>query len=123
MSSRCPEPVWTDRRPLVLVLVAAACLSGCTSTSDSRRSDADHRPTAVATTVKAADPTASPSTQPAARVLRVAADPNNLPFSNERREGFENRIAELVARDLGLTVEYAWRAQRRGFFREALRTD
>ena len=34
------------------------------------------------------------------KVLRVCADPNNLPFSNEREEGFENRIARLVSRDL-----------------------
>lgn len=54
------------------------------------------------------------------RVLRVAADPNNLPFTNARLEGFENRIAELIARELGCRVEYRWRAQRRGFFRNAL---
>src|SRR5690554_6834800 len=46
------------------------------------------------------------------RVLRVAADPNNLPFSNERGEGFENKLAELVARELGVKLEYEWRAQR-----------
>jgi mxaJ protein len=55
------------------------------------------------------------------RVLRVAADPNNLPFSNERGEGFENRILELVARELGAHIEYTWRAQRRGFFRETMK--
>ncbi|HEY2026395.1 MAG TPA: substrate-binding domain-containing protein [Gemmatimonadaceae bacterium] len=54
-------------------------------------------------------------------VLRVCADPNNLPFSNERREGFENRLADLVARDLGRTVEYTWWAQRRGFIRNTLK--
>jgi mxaJ protein len=54
-------------------------------------------------------------------VLRVCADPNNLPFSNRRMEGFENKIAELVAREMGATVEYTWRAQRRGFIRETLR--
>jgi len=54
-------------------------------------------------------------------VLRVCADPNNLPFSNERREGFENRLAELIAREMGLTVEYTWWAQRRGFARNTLR--
>lgn len=54
------------------------------------------------------------------RVLRVAADPNNLPFSNERREGFENRIAELMAKDLGARLEYMWWPQRRGFFRETV---
>lgn len=44
--------------------------------------------------------------RPAARELRVCADPNNLPFSNRRLEGFENRLAELVAHDLGATVSY-----------------
>src|SRR2546423_2023054 len=53
-------------------------------------------------------------------VLRIAADPNNLPFSNEKLEGFENKIAELIARDLNAEIEYCWRAQRRGFFRETL---
>ena len=54
-------------------------------------------------------------------VLRVAADPNNLPFSNDRGEGFENKIAELIARELHCKLEYRWRAQRRGFFRETLK--
>ncbi|MDF1503468.1 substrate-binding domain-containing protein [Roseisolibacter sp. H3M3-2] len=57
---------------------------------------------------------------PPRRVLRVCADPNNLPFSNRKEEGFENRLAELVARELGARVEYTWWAQRRGFFRETL---
>lgn len=58
---------------------------------------------------------------PAAAALRVCADPNNLPFSNERLEGFENRLAELVARELDLAgVRYTWWAQRRGFFRNTL---
>jgi mxaJ protein len=56
-----------------------------------------------------------------ARTLRVCADPNNLPFSNERGDGFENRIVQLVAEELGAEVEYSWRAQRRGFLRETLR--
>ena len=61
------------------------------------------------------------STSPNAQgALRVCADPNNLPFSNDRREGFENRIAELVARELGDRVEYTWWAQRRGFIRNTL---
>jgi len=55
------------------------------------------------------------------RVLKVAADPNNLPCSNERREGFENKIIELVAAELGARVEYTWWAQRRGFFRNTLK--
>jgi quinoprotein dehydrogenase-associated probable ABC transporter substrate-binding protein len=56
----------------------------------------------------------------AANELKVCADPNNLPFSNERQEGFENRIAEIVARDLNAKVRYTWWAQRRGFVRSTL---
>ncbi|HEX2722307.1 MAG TPA: substrate-binding domain-containing protein [Gemmatimonadaceae bacterium] len=52
--------------------------------------------------------------------LRVCADPNNLPFSNARGEGFENRIAELIARDMNARVKYTWWAQRRGFIRNTL---
>ena len=55
------------------------------------------------------------------RVLRVCADPNNLPFSNDDREGFENRIAELVGDEIGARIEYVWWAQRRGFVRNTLR--
>jgi len=53
--------------------------------------------------------------------LRVCADPNNLPFSNARGEGFENRLAALVARELGAELRYTWWAQRRGFLRNTLR--
>ncbi len=56
-----------------------------------------------------------------ASVLRVCADPNNLPFSNEKGEGFENRLAELLAGEMGRRVEYTWWAQRRGFIRNTLR--
>jgi len=54
------------------------------------------------------------------RVLRVCADPNNLPFSNQAGQGFENRLAELLGQTLGEKVEYTWWAQRRGFLRETL---
>lgn len=55
--------------------------------------------------------------------LRVCADPNNLPFSDAQQNGFENKLAELVARELGKTVSYTWRAQRRGFVRNTLKTE
>ena len=55
------------------------------------------------------------------RVLRVCEDPNNLPFSNRAGEGFENKIAELLARELGWTLEYTWFPQRMGFIRNTLR--
>lgn len=57
---------------------------------------------------------------PDAGVLRVCADPNNLPFSNDREEGFENQIGRLVAHDLGRRLEYYWQPQRRGFIRTTL---
>jgi len=55
------------------------------------------------------------------RVLRVCADPNNLPFSNQAGEGFENRLAELIADEMGAEVRYTWFAQRRGFVRNTLK--
>jgi quinoprotein dehydrogenase-associated probable ABC transporter substrate-binding protein len=60
------------------------------------------------------------ATLQAAQPLRVCSDPNNLPFSNQRQEGFENRIARLLAAELKTTVEYYWWAQRRGFVRSTL---
>ena len=54
------------------------------------------------------------------RELRVCADPNNLPFSNRREEGFENRLAELIATELDSRVRYTWWPQRRGFIRNTL---
>jgi mxaJ protein len=56
----------------------------------------------------------------AAGTLRVCSDPNNLPFSNERGEGFENRIAELLARETGSTLQYTWWSQRRSFVKFTL---
>ena len=54
------------------------------------------------------------------RTLVVCADPNNLPFSDRARRGFENKIIELVAKDLGAKVSYVWWAQRRGYVRNTL---
>jgi quinoprotein dehydrogenase-associated probable ABC transporter substrate-binding protein len=54
-------------------------------------------------------------------VFRVCADPNNLPFSSEARDGFENRIADLLAKDLGMPVTYTWFPQRMGFIRNTLK--
>ena len=53
--------------------------------------------------------------------FKVCADPHYLPWSNEREEGFENRIASLLAGALGLPVEYTWFPQRMGFIRNTLR--
>src|ERR1700722_2059591 len=54
------------------------------------------------------------------KVLRVCADPNNLPFSNEAKEGFENKIAALVGEKLGKPVAYTYYPQVIGFVRATL---
>jgi mxaJ protein len=53
-------------------------------------------------------------------VLRVCADPDNLPFSSDRGTGFENRVAELIASEINARIEYTWWPQRRGFLRNTL---
>ena len=53
--------------------------------------------------------------------LRVCQDPNNLPNSNLRGEGFENRIAELLAGKLGVPLQYYSTPQRMGFVRNSLK--
>src|SRR5919199_2937557 len=52
--------------------------------------------------------------------LRVCAEPDNLPFSHRNESGFENRIAALLAEDMGATLIYSWQPQRRGFVRKTL---
>jgi quinoprotein dehydrogenase-associated probable ABC transporter substrate-binding protein len=121
MSFRFPDAALSNRSkaslllvvcPLALLMLLVVALLSC---SGRKQSSQDARTT---------DPPrqTQPTEQAMKRhVLRVCADPNNLPFSNQRREGFENRIAELVAREMNLTVEYTWWAQRRGFIRNTLR--
>src|SRR5215831_207596 len=53
-------------------------------------------------------------------VLRVCADPNNLPFSNDKGEGFENKLAELFAAKLGKKLAYTFFPQATGFVRMTL---
>jgi quinoprotein dehydrogenase-associated probable ABC transporter substrate-binding protein len=53
-------------------------------------------------------------------VFRACADPHNLPFSNEAGEGFENKIAELLARKLGKSVGYTFYPDATGFIRNTL---
>jgi quinoprotein dehydrogenase-associated probable ABC transporter substrate-binding protein len=67
-------------------------------------------PPAAAQTAEAVDRSA----------LRVCADPNNLPFSNEKGEGFENKIAELLAAELDVPVRYTWFPDSVGFIRSTL---
>ncbi len=54
------------------------------------------------------------------QVLRVCSDPANMPFSNQKGEGFENKIADILGQELGLPVEYTWFPQAVGFTRNTL---
>ncbi|MEA2840032.1 MAG: hypothetical protein QOF41_1362 [Methylobacteriaceae bacterium] len=54
------------------------------------------------------------------KVLRVCADPRNLPFSNEAGEGFENKLAEMLAQKLGKTLAYTYYPGATGFVRNTL---
>ena len=54
------------------------------------------------------------------QVLRVCADPANTPFSNQKKEGFENKIAEIIGDELKVPVEYTWFPQAVGFTRNTL---
>ncbi len=56
-----------------------------------------------------------------ARELRVCADPDNMPFSHESGEGFENKVMALVGREMGAEVKFVWAPQWRGFVRKTLR--
>jgi mxaJ protein len=113
MSSHFPENPITTRREC-LGFLAAAVLSPLAARA------AGPCPCGVI------DPVASPSkgaaeNEPSA-VLRVCADPHNLPFSNRNHEGFEDKVAELIARELGSRLEFDWLPQRLGFYRTALKT-
>jgi len=80
---------------------------------------------ALALAVASADMALAPAVAAAEAVdrtaLRVCADPNNLPFANDNGEGFENKIAELLARELGVEVRYTWHPDSIGFVRNTLR--
>ena len=56
----------------------------------------------------------------AGAALRVCAEPDNLPFSNENGQGFENKISEILAKDLKMPLAYTWQRQRQGFIRQTL---
>ncbi len=58
--------------------------------------------------------------KPTGSQFRVCADPANMPFSNDRGEGFENKIATLIAKDFGATPSYIWWGQRQGFIRNTM---
>jgi mxaJ protein len=74
----------------------------------------------TATAVVMSATAAGAETTNAGATLAVCADPGNLPYSSIKLDGFENRIAALLAADLHRTLRYAWAPQRRNFFSRTL---
>lgn len=97
------------RRTASAVLVAVGALTACGNPAPASA----HAPAPASAHAPAHAPAPAPA-------IRVCADPNNLPYSNRAGEGFENRIARLLASDRGATLEYTWWPQRRGFLRNTL---
>ncbi|TXH67298.1 MAG: quinoprotein dehydrogenase-associated putative ABC transporter substrate-binding protein [Thiothrix sp.] len=60
---------------------------------------------------------------PTRNALKVCADPHYMPFSNQEGQGYENRIAQLLAAELKLPLEYTWFPQRLGFIRNTLKKE
>jgi mxaJ protein len=118
MSSAC------SRRFLALAAVVAVVATvGAAMIAATRRAlqVAPSAPEAFAQLTSAATAVTGPPPVHDPRDLWVCADPNNMPFSDAREEGFENHIAALVADDLGRRLRYFWEPQRRGFVRTTIK--
>jgi len=112
----CPRPqnplYGVSKKQILSLLLSLLCIcNSCSTTDQSVSAEPKHY----------IDPPKQKKIPVSTTALRVCADPNNLPFSNQEREGFENKIAELIAKQMKLPIEYTWFAQRRGFFRNTLR--
>jgi quinoprotein dehydrogenase-associated probable ABC transporter substrate-binding protein len=66
---------------------------------------------------------ASDDERPPRKSFKVCADPNSMPASNQKQEGFENKIAKIFADSLGLPLEFYWFPQRFKFFRNSLKKE
>jgi mxaJ protein len=106
----------------LLVLVLAAVVACKPKAAPTNASTQPTRERAVPPTriVPASAPPSAGAVGTERRTLHVCADPNNMPFSNRARQGFENRLAEVVARSLDADLAYTFWPQRRGFLRMTL---
>ena len=98
-------------KPYILIpLVAiAACVAGASWVrAQSERGHSDNE--GLDLSIELVDP----------KVLRVCADPRNLPFSDQKGEGFENKLAELFAAKLQKKIDYTYYPQATGFVRMTL---
>jgi quinoprotein dehydrogenase-associated probable ABC transporter substrate-binding protein len=93
--------------PVAMIAIAAASYDA-RAQSDSSRTQSDNE--GLDLSIELVDP----------KVLRVCADPRNLPFSNQKGEGFENKLAELFAAKLQKKLDYMYFPQATGFVRMTL---
>ena len=68
-----------------------------------------------------ADPAPGSGPSPDLKVLRVCQDPKNMPMSDDKERGFENRIAAVLAKKMGWKLEHTFYPQRMGFIRNTLK--
>src|SRR4051812_38310844 len=120
MSSRCPDgslrvPMRVAGARLVARAIAGLGAAACFTAIAAETIGPDASPIGGR-----AEVTGAPSTGADPGVLRVCADPDNLPYSSADESGFEYRIARLLADDLHRRLEYEWQPQRRGFVRKTV---
>ena len=123
MSSRSDRALGSgaERTVLAIPLLALALVAGWGRLSGPELHAATVSGSAVDTTGDVSVLAWAIAARPGARLLRVCADPNNMPFTNRAGEGFENKLAELLASEMGAELQYTWWAQRRGFIRNTLK--
>ena len=122
------------------LFILAAALSGCqTAPTDESVTNSNPAPAATTTQVpvtttaesspakSASEQTPTPSAESkkanTSNTFKVCADPLNPPYSDEKGNGFENKIAELFAKQLGQKLEYTWFPQRMGFINNTLKAE
>jgi quinoprotein dehydrogenase-associated probable ABC transporter substrate-binding protein len=101
---RSPERVWKKPVLLQVALLAVIAALGAANQVHAQTSETGDL------SIELVDP----------KVLRVCADPRNMPFSNEKGDGFENKLAELFAEKLQKKLDYAFFPQATGFVRMTL---
>ncbi|XQA78953.1 quinoprotein dehydrogenase-associated putative ABC transporter substrate-binding protein [Xanthomonas sacchari] len=105
-------------RAVLLLCSLGLVAAGCTREPSSATARAPAAPPAVAAPASAAPATTLPADAP---VLRVCADPGNMPLSNRAGDGFQNKIAQVVAAEMGRRLEYEWRSYyQRGLARSTI---
>jgi len=106
------------------LLAVVALLVGCATADEARPAARPAaQPVATAEVKPEADTAVKPAATPGeAKQLQICGDPSNLPFSNEKLEGIENKIADVIAKDLGMTVAYTWWPHQRGVIKRVLNT-